>query len=215
VSAPADATAALVDVADLSIARSGRDVVRGLSFAVARGSTHAITGPNGAGKSTLLMAVLGLLPFRGRVRLHFASDARVIGYVPQRFVADRTLPVCVEDFLATTRQSRPVCFGVSSRARDKIHTMLDQVGLVDVKRRLLSALSGGQMQRLLLAHALDPLPELLLLDEPGAGMDAASSTIMEQTLASLKAQGVTSLLVSHDAAQVSRLCDGTTEIIPA
>ncbi len=209
------AGAALVEVDNLVVDRGGRAVVKGVSFVVARGGTHAILGPNGIGKSTLLMAVLGLLPFHGRIRLHFGDDNDVVGYVPQRFVADRSLPVTVEDFLGASRQRRPVCLGVSRATRVHVRGLLERVDLASVQEQPLSSLSGGQMQRVLLAHAIDPLPALLVLDEPGAGLDAASSSIMETLLTELKTEGVTSLLVAHDRAQIDRLCDGVTELVAA
>ena len=198
----------ILEIADLTVRSSGRPLVRNLSLAVARGATHAIVGPNGAGKTTLLSAVLGMVPFEGRIVAHWTGRGR-IGYVPQRFDVDRTVPVTVADFLALTRQRRPVCLGLGRSTRTHIDRLLDRVGLHGLSARPLSVLSGGELRRVLLAHALDPIPELLVLDEAASGLDDAAAQWLEETLVSLK--GETSvLMVSHDAAQVKRIADGVT-----
>lgn len=182
----------------------------GVSFSVARGALHALTGPNGAGKSTVLQCVLGLLPFSGRVALELAPPGR-LGVVPQRFEHPPTLPVSVRDLLAASRTRLPVCVGVPAAVKARISAMLAGVGLPGLERKLVSELSGGELRRVLLANALEPEPELLLLDEPEAGLDAASLAWLEEKLASLKGR-VTTLLVSHDAARVARLADAVTRL---
>ena len=132
------------------------------------GHLHAIVGPNGAGKTTLLSAILGLVPFEGRIVAHWRARGRM-AYVPQQFHVDRTLPVTVADFLALTRQRRPGLFRYRAATRKRISLLLDRVGLPGFEIAPLSVLSGGELRRVLLANALDPLPELLILDEPGAG----------------------------------------------
>jgi len=162
------------------------------------------------GKTTLLSAILGLVPFEGRIVAHWAGRGR-IAYVPQQFHVDRTLPVTVADFLALTRQRRPVCFGVTRGTRTRVGQLLDRVKLNGFATRPLAALSGGELRRVLLANALDPLPELLILDEPASGLDEASARWLDQTLTSLKAE-MTVLLVSHDAEQVRRIADRVTDL---
>jgi zinc transport system ATP-binding protein len=169
-----------------------------------------IVGPNGAGKSTLLAALLGLIPFDGRILLNWQRSG-AIGYVPQSFAVDPTLPVTVEDFLALTRQRRPVCLGLSTSTRETVARLLDGVGLSDVARRPLAVLSGGELRRVLLAHALDPEPELLILDEPTSGLDEAAGHWLEQRLTAIKrAAHTTILMVSHDLDQVRRIADRVT-----
>jgi zinc transport system ATP-binding protein len=199
---------ALLDVSDLTVRHAREILLSNISFSVERGSLHALVGPNGAGKTTLLSAVLGLTPFTGRIVAHWERSGR-IAYVPQQFHVDRTLPVTVADFLALTRQKRPVCFGIAPAAQKRISLLLERVGLRGFERRLLSVLSGGELRRVLLANALDPLPELLILDEPASGLDERAAQWLDETLVSLKGE-MTVVMVSHDSAQVRRIADHVT-----
>jgi zinc transport system ATP-binding protein len=200
--------APLLEIAGLTVAHGRDTLLSGVSFSVQRGTVHALVGPNGAGKTTLLSAILGQTPFTGRVLLRWAHSGR-IGYVPQAFQVDRSLPVTVADFLALTRQHRPVCFGLSASAAQRISRLLERVGLAGFERRPISVLSGGELRRVLLANALDPLPELLMLDEPASGLDAAAARWLDETLTGLKGQ-VTVVMVSHDSDQVRRIADEVT-----
>jgi len=198
----------LLEIVGLTVRHGSETLLSNVSLPVARGTLHAVVGPNGAGKTTLLSAILGQIPFTGRIAAHWIQSGR-IGCVPQAFHVDRTLPVTVSDFLALTRQRRPVCFGVAPVVRRRIVQLLDRVGLNGFGPRQLSVLSGGELRRVLLANALDPLPELLMLDEPAGGLDEASARWLDDTLLSLKGS-VTTLMVSHDFAQLRRLADRVT-----
>jgi len=202
----------LLEISGLTLRPGRQAVLSNFSLTVERGTLHAIVGPNGAGKTTLLSAILGLMPFEGRIVARWAGRGR-IAYVPQQFEVDRTLPVTVADFLALTRQTFPVCLGVTRAARTRISRLLDRVGLGGIEDRPLSVLSGGELRRVLLAHALDPLPELLILDEPGGGLDAAAARWLDDTLVSLKGE-ITVLMVSHDSEQVRRIADRVTVLSP-
>ena len=205
-----EAPLALVEIDGLTVRRYQEALLDGVTLRVRRGGVHVIVGPNGAGKSTLVAAMLGELAFDGRIALNW-SGAGTIGYVPQAFAVDPTLPVTVADFLALTRQRRPVCLGLTAAARLAVRRLLDRVGLADLDRRPLAALSGGELRRVLLAHALDPAPELLLLDEPAAGLDESAMRILDDILLGLKRGGETTvLMVSHDLEQVRRLADWVT-----
>ena len=205
---PAQDDSALVEVVGLTVRAASETLLSDVSFAVRRGSLHALVGRNGAGKTTLVSAILGQTAFSGRIVAHWRQSGR-IGYVPQTFHVDRTLPVTVRDFLALTRQRRPVCFGVAASATRRISALLDRVGLAGFERRPLSVLSGGELRRVLLANSLDPIPELLILDEPSGGLDEASARWLDDTLLSLKGT-VTMLMVSHDFAQLRRIADRVT-----
>ena len=200
----------LLEISDLTVRPGGLRVVSNLSLSVIRGSVHALVGSNGAGKTTVLSAILGLTPFTGRIVAHWVARGR-IAYVPQQFHVDRTLPVTVLDFLALTRQARPVCLGVTAATRTRVARLLDRVGLAGFEDRPLSILSGGELRRVLIAHALDPLPELLILDEPAAGLDELALQWLDKTLLALKGE-ITVLMVSHDAGQVARLADSVTTL---
>jgi zinc transport system ATP-binding protein len=205
-----DGAPALLEIDALGVRRHHEALLDDVGLRVRRGSLHVIVGPNGAGKSTLLSAILGQIPFDGRIALNW-TGAGTIGYVPQSFAVDPTLPVTVGDFLALTRQRRPVCLGLTSAARLAIARLLDGVGLPGLERRPLAVLSGGELRRVLLAHALDPEPELLLLDEPAAGLDESAVRILDDILLALKRnQQTTVLMVSHDLEQVRRVADRVT-----
>ena len=201
---------AVLDIEHLAVRRNRDSLLDGVTLSVQRGHLHVIVGPNGAGKSTLLRAVLGLIPFSGRIVLNWTGSA-AIGYVPQSFTVDPTLPVTVEDFLALTRQQRPVCLGLAAPTRATIGRLLERVGLSGLQQRPLAVLSGGELRRVLLAHALDPEPELLILDEPTSGLDEASARWLEQTLMTIRREARTTvLMVSHDLEQVRRIADQVT-----
>jgi zinc transport system ATP-binding protein len=198
----------LLQIADLTVRRGRETLLQGVSLTVTRGSVHAVVGPNGAGKTTLLSAVLGQTAFSGRITVYWQRSGR-IGYVPQSFAVDSTLPVTVSDFLALTRQRRPVCLGIARATRRRVSVLLDRIGLRGFERRQLSVLSGGELRRVLLANALDPAPELLILDEPASGLDQSAARSLEEVLIALKGT-VTVLMVSHDLAQVRRVADRVT-----
>jgi zinc transport system ATP-binding protein len=200
----------LLEISDLVVRRHGEALLDRVSLSVERSSLHVVVGPNGAGKSTLIHAVLGQIAFDGRILAHWRREG-TIGYVPQNFTVDSTLPVTVEDFLALTRQRWPVCLGIARGTRDRVAQLLNNVGLDGLQRRALSVLSGGELRRVLLAHALDPVPELLILDEPTSGLDETAMIRLEETLVSIRKQhDATVLMVSHDLAQVRRLADTVT-----
>ena len=208
----ADGAPALLEIDALTVRRNGQELLRDLSLRVRRGSVHVVTGPNGAGKSTLVSAVLGLIAFDGRIAMNWAGSG-AIGYVPQNFAVDPTLPVTVADFLALTRQRWPVCLGLTRRTRAAIARLLDRVGLPGLETRPLAVLSGGELRRVLLAHSLDPEPELLILDEPSAGLDDVAVGILDDILLAAKRGGKTTvLMVSHDLEQVRRVADQVTAL---
>ena len=205
-----DETPPLLEIRDLIVQRDGCRVLSDVSLEIRRGTAHLLVGPNGAGKSTLLTAVLGRVEFAGSIRFHWRGTTG-IGYVPQSFAVDRTLPVTVGEFLALAHQRRPICTGITRTQRHRIEHVLARVGLSGFSARLLSTLSGGELQRVLLANAIDPLPELLLLDEPASGLDETAVRRFEAVLSDLKrSRDTTILMVSHDLGQVRRLADDVT-----
>ena len=207
-----DATAPLLEVTALTMMREGRAIVENVSLRVARRSIHVVVGPNGGGKSSVIEAILGQVAFTGSVVLRSSASGR-IGYVPQTFPVDPTLPITVAELLALSRQKLPVCLGVRARTRAIIAKLLERVGLAGIEDRRLGALSGGELRRVLLAQAIDPAPELLVLDEPGSGLDAASVTRLEAVVREARDEhGATVLMVSHDLDQVRRVADAVTWI---
>lgn len=179
--------------------------VEDVSFEVREGSVTALIGPNGSGKTTMLRAILGLQAVtKGSVAVfgRHPHDAHGdIGYVPQRFAFDVEFPITVREFMALSRQ--PAC--ASCSADQAIADVGLPPGILDAR---LGALSGGQLQRVLIAQAILNNPPLLILDEPSTGVDVAGEAAFYEVLKHLnKDHGTTVLIVSHDLSVVSRMVD--------
>jgi len=196
---------------NVSVSLGGQDILSDVSFDLAAGAVHGLVGPNGGGKTTLLRALLGQTPFTGIIKIQSPQEA-IIGYAPQSLDLDRTLPFTVLDVLAVMNQRRPVFLGRSRVHSKDIDAVVEKVGLTSKAQRLFGALSGGERQRLLLAQALLPAPDLLLLDEPTSNMDEAGARLVEGVVAELCAQGVTVVWISHDWDQIRRHASTATII---
>ena len=192
----------------LSLQLGGTQILEALDWQVAPGQVHALVGPNGCGKSSLLKSILGLMPHRGEICLHWpGSRPGTVGYVPQSLECDRSLPMTVCDFLATMCQKGPLFWGLESRAAAQVQAVLAQVGMESRARRRMGDLSGGERQRVLLAQSLLPMPDFLLLDEPMAALDADGLVVFERLLKNWRAYGTTVIWVEHDLDAVHRLAD--------
>ncbi|MGQ9510416.1 MAG: metal ABC transporter ATP-binding protein [Thermaceae bacterium] len=176
--------------------------LRGVSLRVPEGAFVAIVGPNGAGKSTLLKVLLGLVPYRGEVRVLDQSPERLdpylVGYVPQIKTFDRSFPaLSLELVVSGLRRAWP--FRVTPREKDLALSALEGVGALELAHRPLGRLSGGQLQRVYLARALVRNPRLLLLDEPATGIDRLGEEDLYRLLEAYQARsGGTILMVTHD-----------------
>jgi zinc transport system ATP-binding protein len=188
-----------VEVEDLTVRLGATEVLHNLTFTVPAGASLAIIGPNGAGKTVLLRALIGTVPYTGRIRW---APKTLLGYVPQKLDIDRDLPLNGRDFLhAKAALGRlPV---------EQIEQVLRAVGIDGrVLRMPIGSMSGGQFQRLLIAFALLGRPNVLLLDEPSAGVDAPGDAQLNETIHNLQvSDGITVLLVSHDLSVVYRYAD--------
>jgi zinc transport system ATP-binding protein len=186
-------------------------ILQDVSFKVRAGTIHCIVGANGGGKTSLVRSLLGQMPHKGRISIHWAGS-RVIGYVPQPLDFDRSLPITVGDFMAMATQRRPVFLGVSKARRDEIDRMLERLGLNGKRKAKLGSLSGGERQRVLLAQALIPEPALLVLDEPTTGLDLKGKEILQRTIIDFARSGGTVVWINHDIAQVGEIADALTYI---
>lgn len=190
-----------------------RPVLRGVDITVGRGEVVALLGANGSGKSTAIRTIIGQVPAAagtielfGTPRRAFRDWARV-GYVPQRTTAAGGVPATVSEIVSSGRLSR-TRFGLFRRAdREAVRRALELVGMADRAGDLVNALSGGQHQRVLIARALVAEPELLIMDEPMAGVDLASQEVLAATLREQVARGVTVLLVLHELGPLEPLID--------
>jgi zinc transport system ATP-binding protein len=200
----------IVTAEAVSFAYRDVPVLDGVSLSLAPGEFVALAGPNGSGKSTLVRILLGLLlPHAGEVRL-FGSPPRAlserwqVGYVPQRPPVADFLPATVGDVVAAGRLSRRRWWRRPSNLdRAAVDDALDAVELSDLRHRRLGELSGGQQQRAFIAKALAAQPELLVLDEPTAGVDADSQRRFRDALVAARGRGGTVLLVSHELGAVA------------
>ncbi|MFH8799660.1 metal ABC transporter ATP-binding protein [Streptomyces sp. NPDC017936] len=190
-----------------------RPVLRGIDLTVRRGEVVALLGANGSGKSTAVRSVIGQVPVSaGRIEL-FGTDRRRfrdwrrVGYVPQRTTAAGGVPATVTEVVSSGRLSR-TRFGILRKAdHEAVRRALELVGMADRAKDSVGALSGGQHQRVLIARALAAEPELLIMDEPMAGVDLASQEVLARTLREQVAAGATVLLVLHELGPLEPLID--------
>lgn len=201
-----------VKIRDLSVRFGNVHILENINFHVPQGVCTAVVGPNGAGKTTLVKALLGDMSHTGKILFRrkdaggesFSEKRPVFGYVPQRLQFDRLLPLTVMEFLACSFCRRPVFFGISPAFRALAEEYLIEVDCIRVKDRKLGALSGGELQRVLLALALMRKPEILILDEPAAGVDFKGEKLCCELLENFrKKQGFTQIMVSHDLSTVA------------
>jgi len=202
VSAPA------IELRDVSFSYGELPVLEAVDLAVERNDYLALLGPNGGGKTTLLRLVLGLLlPSRGAVRVLGEEPAHArgrVGYVPQRTQFDPDFPIRVMDVVRMGRLRRErMLRPFSARDREAAARALAIVEVGDLAERPIGALSGGQLQRVLIARALAVEPELLLLDEPTASLDERMGTGVWELLAELS-RSMTVVVISHDIGAISR-----------
>jgi zinc transport system ATP-binding protein len=188
-----------LEVKDLAVRLGGTEVLRDISFSLPQASCLAIIGPNGAGKTVLLRALIGALPHTGKVA--WAADT-VFGYVPQKLDIERDLPLNGRDFL----RARAALAGSSGATQTEA---LRSVGLAEAALSTpIGNMSGGQFQRLLIAFALLGRPNVLLLDEPAAGIDTPGQAQLTEVLHALQHnRAMTVLLVSHDLSVVYQYAD--------
>ncbi len=198
------ATKPLVSLRDVRVVLGGQPILRGVTANIAPGRITALIGLNGSGKTTLLRTLVNEYPHTGTIEFHCGHDhsqpyPEAIGYVPQRLTLDARLPLTVRDFLALTLSRRPLFLGISRATAEKSRRILERVGAADCLDVPVEGLSGGQLQRVLLALALEPQPELLLLDEPAAGIDFRDQRKFYDLIATINRETkVTVLMVSHD-----------------
>jgi manganese/zinc/iron transport system ATP- binding protein len=187
-----------LEIHDLTVSYHKKPVLWGIDLAVPAGKLVGIVGPNGAGKSTLIKAAMGLLPLSsGWVKIFgepFKKNLRRVGYVPQRESVDWDFPVSVMDVVLMGRYGHLGLMKRPTKARE----CLDKVKMLPYANRQISNLSGGQQQRVFLARALAQESDLYFMDEPFAGVDAATESAIVTLLQELKSKGKTLMVVHHD-----------------
>lgn len=206
-----------ISVNNISVKKGGTVLLSDVTFELHCGELTAVIGVNGAGKTTLVKSILGEIAHDGTVgyKSHDGKEINkiTIGYVPQHLDFDRSAPVSVEDFLLVGRTSHPVCFGRNKKISAQIDEALESVGCLELKKRKLGELSGGELQRVMLVNALYPLPELLILDEPVSGVDVAGSENFYKAILNIKQNYHMAIaMVSHDLGIVREFADNVVLI---
>jgi len=193
----------ILEVRDCAVVLDGQTLLSGVSFALRKGEALAVIGPNGAGKTLLFKALLGLVPFRGTIS--WRPGLR-LGYVPQKLPIDRTMPLTVREFFLLKARHfwRP-----EPAFLDHLSHELSLVGLTQaVLQRPVGELSGGQLQRLLIGWAMVDHPDVMLFDEPTAGIDVGFEETVYHLLQRLQQErSTTILLISHELNVVYRYAD--------
>jgi len=198
----------LLRLADVGVRYGQQVALREVSLDVWPGDILAFIGPNGAGKSTLLKAILGLVPLSsGVLRRSTPAVSKHIGYVPQSLAMDPSFPLTVGEFMTLHDGQRGFwAGGIPQRRRAAIESALERLHAQDLIGKQIGALSGGQLQRVLLAAAMLHEPKLLLLDEPASGIDRRGTEDLLELLSGIHAEtDLTILFVSHDLHFVHRL----------
>lgn len=201
-----------LEISNISVSYNKQPVLEDISFTVAPGTLTGIIGPNGAGKSSLIKAILGLISKRsGEVKVYqkpLSKHKHLIGYVPQRNEVDWDFPINARDVVLMGRY-RKIGFFKKSKKQDIewADQCLAKVGMLDYAERQISQLSGGQQQRIFLARALAQDASIYLMDEPFAGVDAATEKAIIQLMKDWKANDKTVLVVHHDLQTVTDYFD--------
>lgn len=173
--------------------------LRSVDLDLPSGTLIGVLGPNGSGKSSLLKAIVGAVPHTGTVEATRRRGAASIAYVPQQSAVDLDFPVTVRDVVRQGRFPHLGLFGrFAKRDRDAVAAALDRVGINELSSRAIGQLSGGQRQRAFVARALCQDADILLLDEPFAGVDATTEASIIGVLRALRDEGRTVVVVHHD-----------------
>ena len=198
-------------IENLSVNFGTISILKNINLHVDCGELVAIVGPNGAGKTTLLRAMLGEIRYNGTISYQVKGLPHKkphIGYVPQKLNYDLDSPISVLDLIASAISKDPIWLGVKPSSIEKIKSSLASVSAAHLLNKRIGELSGGELQRVLLAMAMTPEPDLLLLDEPMSGVDARGLSLFYEIASSLrKVKDVTILLVTHDLIGVAPHAD--------
>ena len=198
-------------VQDLSVKIGNNAIIEDVNLHMHCGEMIALIGPNGAGKSTLIKSILGEQSYEGVISFSVPGQRNrklKIGYVPQSPSFDAVDSISVADLFACCMSKRPAFLGQTKKMRQKISDCLERVHSENLIDKRVGTLSGGELQRVLLALALEPLPNLLILDEPLSGVDVEGmETLMEMLDEIRKNYDLSILMITHDFSMLSRYAD--------
>jgi len=183
----------ILEIKNLKVELDNKIILNNINFELEKGDILAIIGPNGAGKTTLLKAILGLIPYKGEIKYKNDEVKKYlseISYVPQRFEFDKSIPLTVEEFLSLT---------LKKIDKNKIEDTVKEIGIFNLLNKKIGDLSGGELQRVLIAKAVIEGPELILLDEPTTGIDIEGEKKFYELISHLnKDHKITIIFVSHE-----------------
>lgn len=198
-------------IQDLEVKIGCQKILNGINLHVHCGELIALIGPNGAGKSTLIKAILGQTEYAGVISFSVPGQRNrkaKIGYVPQSPTFDPGDPMSVADLFSCCMSKRPTFLGLSKTMRQKITDCLARVHGESLVDKTVGTLSGGELQRVLLALALEPLPNILILDEPLSGVDVEGITALMDMLDEIRKEYDLSILITtHDFSTLSKYAD--------
>ena len=198
-------------IKDLSVTYGNTEILKDINLHIHCGELTSLIGPNGAGKSTLLKAILGEIKHSGKMKFvdmkNVHTGKPLIGYVPQHLDFDKSSPISVSDIFTACLTDNPVWLFKHRQIRKQTEDSLKIVQAEHLINQRIGSLSGGELQRVLLALALVPLPDLLLLDEPVAGLDPRQQFLVMDLLKNQIRQGRSVLLVLHDLTLTARFAD--------
>lgn len=201
-----------IELEDLSVINKKDVIIENINLTFHCGELTAIIGKNGAGKTTLLQAILEERSHTGNIIFRKHDDTAIkkprIGYVPQQLVFDRSTPVSVADFMLSGKTNRPLWLGADKKQLDEIEKRLDTLECGYLLNRPLGNLSGGEIQRVMLLAATDPMPDLLILDEPVSGVDMTGLDMFYKNITYLRdTYHIAIILVSHDLSLIRKYAD--------
>lgn len=204
-----------LNVADLTVTYGAFRAIENISFVVPSGAVMGLIGPNGAGKSTVMKAAIDLIPRQTGTIKFFEQPLDAVrnrvAYMPQSAAVDWDYPITVEQVVAMGLYPKLGWLKrMSPEQRQQVADALERVGIKELARRQISELSGGQRKRVFVARILVQAPDLYLLDEPFAGVDAASERVIRGVLHELRDAGASIVIVHHDLSTVAELCDHVT-----
>lgn len=184
---------------NVCLSRGGNRILNNICATAPAGGSTVLVGPNGAGKTTLLLCLIGEMAYTGCIQFAGLERQPRMAYVPQQLIMDRSLPLRVCEFLALSRQRQPLWLGLRPWARNEGRQLLQMVKAEHLEQSRMGDLSGGELRRVLLAAALGRNPELLVLDEPAAGVDVRGERLFWELLdAARHERGFTQIMVSHN-----------------
>lgn len=184
---------------NVCLSRGGNRILNNICVTAPAGGSTVLVGPNGAGKTTLLLCLIGEMAYTGCIQFVGLERQPRMAYVPQHLIMDRSLPLRVCEFLALSRQRQPLWLGLRPGARSEGRQLLQMVKAEHLEQSRMGDLSGGELRRVLLAAALGRNPELLVLDEPAAGVDVRGERLFWELLDTARRErGFTQIMVSHN-----------------